>query len=449
MEQIHELIINTNDVHNSSMTEKNQDIKGKSRTKRYLIFLLIILILVDIIDSYSTNFITAVSSSVVTEFLIIPHSLDATTGAAVFSLCSGLASLGMYVVFFNQYFADKFGRKKLLAFVTFGMGLGALLLFFSYDIISFTIFLFIMYIFFSSDVWLIYANEESTDEKRAFWTNIILAAALLGPVFMAIFRPIFVTNAPTIQAWRGMTLLPIILGFTLTIVILFTVKESSRYEEIKDEGTADKRKTIFMKQNISAILKSPRKSEFKMILIMSVFNGLNYGFTILTELFLTNHTDLTEGQINTTIYIIAGSVAIGYICTGLLCDKIGRKPMLYAHSIILPTGITIFVIGAFLNSFIITSLGAALGYAGFWGLTIVLRLISIELVPTDKRGTAGGLRALTWAFGATIGLLIGSILIYTTNPGVSFIILSLPVLLNIILASRHLKETKGVNLSEI
>ena len=431
------------------MNEKKQVNQGKSRTKRYLIWLLIILILVDLIDSYSTNYITAVSSSVVTEFLIIPHGLSETTAEALFSLCSGIATLGMYVVFFNQYLADKFGRKKLLVFITFGMGFGSLLLFFSFDIVSFTIFLFIMYVFFSSDAWLIYANEESSDEKRALWTNIILAAALLGPVCMAIFRPIFVTNAPFIEAWRGMTLLPIILGMILTVVIIFTVKESSRYEEIKDEGGDDKRKTIFMKQNISAILTSSRKTEFKMILLMSVFNGLNYGFTILTELFLKNHSNLTEQQINTIIYIIAGSVAIGYILTGILCDKIGRKPMLYAHSIVLPTGIILSVIGGLSSSFLITALGAALGYAGFWGLTIVLRLITIEIVPTDKRGTAGGLRALSWAFGATIGLLIGSILIYTTNPGVSFILLSLPVIFNIILASRYLKETKGVNLSEI
>ena len=431
------------------MTVKNNTKEGRNRTKRYLIWLLIVLIVVDLIDAYSTNYITAVTSSVVTEFLVTPYGLPETTAEAIFSLCSGLATLGMYVVFFNQYLADKFGRKKLLAFVTFGMGLGSLLLFFSFDIISFTIFLFIMYVFFSSDAWIIYANEESSDKNRALWTNVILAAALLGPVFMAIFRPIFVTRAPIIEAWRGMTLLPIILGLSFTVVILFTVKETSRYEEIKEEGIADKRNSIFMKQNLRDVLNSPRKTEVKMIIIMSVFNGLNYGFTILTELFLKYHSPLTESQINTTIYIIAASVAIGYIFTGFLCDKIGRRPMLYAHSIILPTGIILSVIGALTGSFAIVALGAALGYAGFWGLNVVLRLIVIEIVPTDKRGTAAGLRALSWAFGATIGLLIGSILIYTTNPGVSFIILGLPVILNIILGSRYLKETKGVNLSEI
>lgn len=446
---IFELIINIDVARYMFMNDKKQVDKGKSHTKRYLIWLLLVLIVVDLIDSYSTNYITAVTSSVVTEFLVTPYGIPETTALALFSLCSGLATLGMYVVFFNQYLADKFGRKKLLAFVTFGMGLGSLLLFFSFDIFSFTIFLFIMYIFFSSDAWIIYANEESSDEKRALWTNVILAAALLGPVFMAVFRPIFVTNAPIIEAWRGMTLLPIILGFTFTVVIIFTVKETSKYEEIKEEGALDKRDSIFMKQNLRAVLNSPRKNEVKIILIMSIFNGLNYGFTILTEVFLKTHSTLTESQINTTIYIIAGSVAIGYIFTGVLCDKIGRKPMLYAHSIILPIGVILSVIGALTSSFLIVALGAALGYAGFWGLNVVIRLVIIEIVPTEQRGTAGGLRALSWAVGATIGLLVGSLLIYTTNPGVSFIILSLPVILNIVLASRHLKETKGVNLSEI
>ena len=50
------------------MTEKKNINQGRTRNKRYLIWLLIVLIVIDLIDAYSTNYITVVSSSVATEF---------------------------------------------------------------------------------------------------------------------------------------------------------------------------------------------------------------------------------------------------------------------------------------------------------------------------------------------------------------------------------------------
>ncbi len=421
--------------------ENNKNNLTRSRSK-YLIILLLMLILVDILDSYATNYINSFPSAIIENLL---SGQPEAVAQSTYQLSLAIASFGMYFVFINQTLADKFGRKALLVIVTFGMSLSSLLLFFSTEMTSFTIYLFLVYIFFSSDMWLIYVNEESPPEKRAFYTNLVVASGIIGSILIPVFRSIFITDEFTY--WRGMTFFPIIAGIIVGILTIIFVKESSKYEEIKRERKDLERISVMTK--IKEIFNSPNKKQFQFVLIMSLFNGLNYGFITLGEEFIAKNTTFSQGLINILIYVIALSVVVGYLLTGKLSDKIGRKPMLYVHSILQPTGLILTIIGVNMNNYIITALGFAIGYVAFWGLMIVLRIIASELLPTDKRGTGSGLRALFGSFGITIGLFTSSALILGAGVGVTFIILSLPCLINIPLIVKYIKETKGIDLSSI
>ncbi|TFF93413.1 MAG: hypothetical protein EU544_05900, partial [Promethearchaeota archaeon] len=163
------------------MESENQE--SSNRTRKYWIYLVLILILVDLVDQYNTNYINTFPSLVIAEFL---SEYSVEEGAAIYAFCVGIATFGMYFVFINQYLADKFGRKIMLAISSLGLGLSPLFLALSTDIVQFTIALFLVYIFFSSDMWLIYIGEEAPPEKRAYWTNIVLATGVLGPVLIPI-----------------------------------------------------------------------------------------------------------------------------------------------------------------------------------------------------------------------------------------------------------------------
>jgi MFS family permease len=425
------------------MSGENNDKNSLHKASKYFLVLMFVLILVDILDSYATNYINSVPSKIIGEFLS-DHPEE--VAQSIYQLSLGIASFGMYFVFINQALADKFGRKALLVAVTFIMSFSSLLLFFSFDITSFTIFLFITYIGFSSDMWLIYINEESPSEKRAYYTNLVVAIGVIGAVLVPVFRSIFISDQS--NEWRGLTLFPIIAGLIFGIIALIFLKESSKYEEIKLKKTHDQ--TSFrLKDKVKDIFNSPRKKEYKMVLIMSLFNGLQYGFITLGEDYVDRNSTLSAGQINLIIYVLAIAVILGYIITGILADKIGRKPMLYFHSILQPIALIITVIGTNISSLALIVLGFALSYVAFWGLMIVLRVVASELVPTDKRGTGSGLRALFGSIGITVGLFTSSAIILTAGAGMTFIILGLPCLINIPLIYLYLKETKGVDLSSI
>lgn len=413
--------------------------------------MMIILALVQIMDAYSTSYTAAFPSKIIKEFLITPFGLDATTSQAIMQIVIAIATLGIYFVFFNQYFSDKFGRKTMLFITTLGMGLSALLLALSINIYLYTVFLLLTYLFFNSDMWLIYAGEESPPEKKASYINILLACGILGPIMMPIFRSLFITETTPVWAWRGMTLLPIFLGIPLSFIILFTIKETKIYEEGKITKQFEV-SNIILKDNVKNLLQSNRKNEIWALLIMGFFAGMNFNFMQMAESFLDTNTILTENDASLIITIVALAVIIGYLSIGFLADRIGRIPLLYFCSIILPIGTILLYLGSVLTVGVLAvcALGLSLGYVGFNGLLIVIRIVIQELVPTDKRGTGLGIRSLATSLGITIGFVLGSIFTLTiSNLGISFIILSLPVLSHIYLIPKFIKETKGTDLSEV
>ncbi|MHA1254481.1 MAG: MFS transporter [Promethearchaeota archaeon] len=424
------------------MTEKNTEFK---RSKSALLYMVIVLMFVEVLDTYSTLYPTVIPSKVIAEFLSdYPENVANST----FAFFIAIASIGTYFVLLNQYLADRKGRKILLAITVFGMGISSLLLATATNIIQYTIYLFMLYIFFSSDIWTIYISEECPPEKRGQWNAFVLMGGIGGALLLPIFRSIFITD--TAANWRGMTYFAIILGIPLSIVILLTFKETQKFEEMK-EKRASGEEMPKLSENMKILFKSARRKELVVILIISLIAGLNYVFFRLAEIYWSS-SGMSDSEINIVIYFAAISVILGYLITGILADKWGRKPLLYIYGVLSPISIIIVVLGINLSGvllIIIVGVGIGLAYISLQGIRIVLRLITVEIIPTDARGTGSGLRSFIAAIGTTAGLFISSALILFYGLAFTFIVISLPHLLILPLAYLYLKETKGIDLSEV
>jgi hypothetical protein len=101
------------------------------------------------------------------------------------------------------------------------------------------------------------------------------------------------------------------------------------------------------------------------------------------------------------------------------------------------------------NVFLIVSFGYAISHISYWGLWGIIRIIALELMPTDRRGTGIGVRSLIGAVGITTGLLSSSFIILEFGLGFTFIIYCLGNLLILPLGFLFVKETKGVVLADI
>jgi predicted MFS family arabinose efflux permease len=263
-------------------------------------------------------------------------------------------------------------------------------------------------------------------------------------------RSIFITETSPVGAWRGMSYFPIFLVILLYIIIFFTIKESARYQEMKEGKIVEEKKDeISFRENIRALFQSDRRKELIALYLMSYLCGLNFIFLQMVELHLATSTALKEGDITLIIYVVALSVISGYILTGIIADKIGRLPLLYLFSVLMFIATIVLYFGSLSTTFIWLLLGVVLGYVAYDCLHISLRIVTLEVVPTDRRGTGSGLRALITAIGITSGFFIGSGLALFFGLGIAFIIISIPLLINVVLIRRFLVETKGTDLAEV
>ena len=428
------------------MTQKDEN--STLRSPGYFKYMMIILILVLILDNYTQFYSAVILSKVVEEFL---GNYPQNVANSIFFFSLAVASLGSYIVFFVWYSSDRVGRKFLLVLSVFGMVFASLGILFSRNIVEYTIFRLVLAIFVGSDIWLIYINEESPPEKKAFWTNIALIGGMIGILLMAVFRSIYITETSPVGAWRGMTYFSIILGIPLGILVVFTIKETSKYQEMKENRPTRGERANLLKKNLKTIFSSDRRMAFITVLILNFIWSLNGIYYSLAELYMAQSPYLKEGDINIVVYILVPSIMGGFLTTGILADKIGRKPLLYFYVVLFFVGATIFLIGAATPgiALILVCIGQCLINIAYWGTWVLLSIITIELVPTDARGTGIGLKSVMGTLAGTIGLLVMSIITYFFSLFVVFVLCVFLLLINLPLIYKFLIETKGMDLSNI
>jgi len=429
-----------------TQSENDEISKEFTRTRAYFIYLIIILMLVQIVDTYCTVVPGAFPSKIAEEFL---SEYSKNEQNAIMALGTSIASIGAFLIFFSHYFADKIGRKKMLAITVVGMGLASLMIMVSTNFVQYVIFIFIIGFFQRSDIWLIYINEEAEKKKRALWMNIILLAGLVGAFIMVLLRSIFITD--TGSNWRAMFLFPLILGIPLCIVILLTLKESSKYQLIKEKGLTEEKESTSFKKDVKAIFQTENRKPYTAMLIMiAIYGGGTALYMGLFEKYISDSGALSQSQITLIFLLTVFAVIIAYVSNGILADRIGRKPLLYIWSILLPISVITWIIGAQQpNPFFIVLVGYAITHICYWGLLGIFRLTTLEMFPTEKRGSGLGFLRMCASIGSTIGLLLSSIFILFIGLGSTFMIFAIALFALLPLNYLYIKETKDVDLTAL
>lgn len=420
---------------------------SKIRTRNYLVYLFSILILVQILDSYTGFFNTAIPSEVAREFL---SGYDKNTAESTMALSLFFAQFGVYIAFFTHALVDKFGRKKMLFITALGMGIVPLLMFFSVNIIDYTIYYFLIYVLNFSDFWLIYVNEEAPKEKKALWTNFVLMGGIVGALLMPLFRGIFITETSPVGAWRYMTLFSVFLGIPLGLVILFTIKETSKYELMKEERITSERENDTFIESLKKIFRSKNRYAYFTILVLYFIRGLNYIIINLGELVVSNYLSKTE--VNLIITAMSISSIFSYLLTGILADKIGRRPLLLIYCSFLPLGVIPMITLGLSNpalTFILVLIGMILVNMGIFGIFVLSSIIVIEIIPTEVRGTGTGFKILVGAIGLTSGTLISSIIALYFGLEGAFLLFSIIAIIGLPLIFLYVKETKDTDLTKV
>ena len=416
-------------------TDRNEKAtKGKSM--KYLSYLMFFLCIMELFDTYATSFPTTVLSFIQADFDI---------SDAKMSIILGIAQLGALGAFFVQLASDKKGRKPFLWFSMLGFGIVSIGFIFVQGAIGLTIVYFLLSLFYNSDIYTIVVAEEAPIKKRGKWTNNIMVIGILGAFFVIIMRIIFIGDGSD-PNWRA-------LGYFGVLAIpasllLFKVRETEPFLKHKEErAKPDYVKTPWLKHVIKPF-KVEHTSSFIAVLLITLIQGLNTSGREMSQMYITDY--LSESEYNIFSAITLTFMVLGFFITGFLADKIGRRKLCFLYAGMMPFLKLIYVYGirsenhtiAVLSVFVACPLSAVAGQ----GILILTRLLCVETMPTNLRGTSTAWRAVVYAASCSIALFINAGLITWIGLGDSFIPPAFLYLLIIPIVYKYLKETKDVDL---
>ncbi|MBA7705415.1 hypothetical protein ES703_114244 [subsurface metagenome] len=237
----------------------------------------------------------------------------------------------------------------------------------------------------------------------------------------------------------------------MCIVILLTLKESSKYQLIKERGLTEEKESTSFKKDVKAIFQTENRKPYTAMLIMiAIYGGGTALYMGLFEKYISDSGALSQSQITLIFLLTVFAVIIAYVSNGILADRIGRKPLLYIWSILLPISVITWIIGAQQpNPFFIVLVGYAITHISYWGLLGIFRLTTLEMFPTEKRGSGLGFLRMCASIGSTIGLLLSSIFILFIGLGSTFMIFAIALFALLPLNYLYIKETKDVDLTAL
>jgi len=408
----------------------------------YMVFLFCYMMLYEFFDTYTTSYYSVVVSYIQADF-----SMDHSQWYGIMAI----ASLGMFVVLINQLLADIIGRKPMMIIVFLGMGVASLILFASKTVTGFAFGFFLLWMFFSSDIWVIIVSEEAPREKRARYTYLVSLFGALGAIAIPISRGLFIKVDASVDPtlWRTMTYLAMA---AIPLSLLgFGMKETRAFQRQKQKDEASGKHGAFRK------LKEPFAQETRSRMLVFMIIGLVFG--LVTAALTTQEVYFSKviGNVDiiTNIFYVATiGTFVFFGITGPLADWIGRKAVLILYVVLNFTMILLLVFAvpvlAKNQVFVPIYLIAFLANGSFWGGFMMSKTYCVECFPTEIRGTSAGWRSISYAFGITCGALTSGALAKTVSLATIYIIFSgIAVLVIPILVKKYLPETRGLEIVDV
>lgn len=425
------------------------------RSKHYLYYLLGILSLFVAFRSYTLD--GPRTTALVWYFF---PNLDFETGLTLLSYVGIIAGLGNLFTIFIQKFADKVGRKPILILISIVLTVMPLIQILTSSIVIYTITVFFMGIAATINVWMIYINEESPKGKNATWSTIILIIGLIGPIIFYLTRTFFITNdkAFTILHWKGVLYLSVITGFVTTLLIIFTIKESSAYIIKKNLGNVESNDNpqinYSYKKSIKIIFRKGRKRSYLVLIIITVLFTIAVGSGNLLEPYMMNYSLMTAEEFSIIGMVGIFGLIFFYFLTGKIADNSGRRILLIVYSFIYPISVILqFTWGAHIpiqqTRFIVMIILKILGMSTRAGLWTLLIIISIEIIPTEVRGVGNGLLVLSMSITGLISGLITAPLFPILGIQIIALVLTCFMFPIIPLVIKYIPESYGIDLKTV
>ncbi len=425
----------------SSALERARTAEPVQRDQGYLWLLLGLLMSVTVFEGYDVTIFHLCTPDIARTF----HLDDAAVGRM-----ASLVRVGGMAAFFLVMYADRVGRKPVVAATVLFYTLFTLFTALSQGLGTFTLFQSCAQLFLSAEfgVAIIMISEEFPATSRGTGVAMLNMVGLLGVVAGGFLYAIVVDSR---WGWRGMYLIGII-PLLLVAFLRRNLRETARFEALRaqrERNGANNTDVLGTLRLAIEPLRGPYRG--RILLVALLWNSVGLvGAPAVTffSLYAKRDHHWTSSEISHAIVLAYLVGTLGHLLAGWSLDRIGRK---------LTTGVA-YVVGAvaILTLFQTDSHGAMLTAMvitvfAFQGARTATATYSSELFPTEIRATSYSLtvqllgQISSLLTPVTVGLLSKSL----GGLGNAVAAVSLGPVIGALLVWIFAPETRGLTLEEL
>jgi len=413
-----------------SSDEKKGSFGMNERTKRYVIYLVILMGMIAVMDQYLSFIETNAIPMLTNEFHV---------SAADYSWWKVVYFIPTFFIFLLNGLTDRIGRKYsiLILILLFGLP-SAAMVFWTPSFHLYMLFFAMITFATVSNMWTIPISEEAPASKRAKYVSLVYFLSLIP--LSALIPPVLARLGLN---WRWMY--GVMFLFMIPVLVMWVfMKETKRFEVIKEERKLGLRKKHFY--GIGVI----NRCDLKYIL----FTAVIWMCWLIVSMFIimAGHffEDIHGFTLDQWSLVLLGSLLlmmVGAVLGGWTMDKIGRKTGLLIGCAGLGFFVGLIGVLPISLSIVVTIIaGFFLGFSYTWIIVYIP-----EIFPTDRRGSCMGWTTTTARASYMIGPALAAVLL-TASPTMEWFwvvggsLMIIPILLVFFF---HPYETKTKELEEI
>lgn len=201
----------------------------KHNSRRYFIFLIVILTLVYVVDEIASNINSSIQPYAIINLFQIPNgdflSTEYTSAVGFITTFSVLSYALMLIAPFYKALADKYGRKIFLVLNTAIMGVGMGVMLLAPNVWIYILGTLLITFVMSNDMQVMYIIETVPAEHRAKVCNFTKAIGLMGVSIIGALKGAFY-NSSVPTSWRMVLVIPALMGIAIALLALIFIHET-------------------------------------------------------------------------------------------------------------------------------------------------------------------------------------------------------------------------------
>ncbi|MGQ4834740.1 MAG: MFS transporter [Candidatus Asgardarchaeia archaeon] len=337
------------------------------------------------------------------------------------------------------YISDKYGRKKIIVYLTFVVSAASLFYAFapSWEWLLIGSIISSLALLYQPALWSIMSDSAPKENRGKIFSLYNFLPGIVSSLspFLAIY---LISKYEFLPAMRITYLLSFLMGVLIGVLRGILLKETL---------TSYTRRVIHnlgFKEAYKAALNFIKSSDVSIVIVIQVCIIMASSISFLIPYYAVDYLKISEIDWG-YVLIVAGAMSIIFsLPVGHLIDWIGRKPVFLLSTSLFLAGYFLFYVNpqGIIMPLWLCTIAYSLISVGNTSFFITMNSITTDLVPPELRGRTNSVVSLISDVLSSFAVILGGLLYSHINPLFPFLVSSILTFVAVLIILLRLRETK-------